>query len=424
MRRLIFIIILIVGAAVIFLSTYQRAPLAAPVEQPTPQLELHSGPIVSPPDDPSWQQLLDDYDLFISDAISSGEAPGVAVAIVRDSVVIFLKGYGLRDAGTGDSVDIFSTFRLGSVSKPIAAVLTGVLVDNKIIHWDDKVVDYLPGFRLKTEESTTQITLRHLLSHTTGLPYHAYTDRVDDGALADDLIFALRDVPLVAPPGKVYSYQNVAYSIIGKVIESATGKPLEAVMMERVFGPLHMEQASMNFQTLSNSADRTLPHIHTRKGWKPLAISENYYSVGPAGGVNASISDMALWLKALTSQRNKLLSDSTRAEIFTPAVRATARNRYFRTWKRVKSSYYGLGWRMLNFNDDTLNYHGGYVNNFRSEIAIKEDEHLGICVLVNSAGPLADRAIPEFFRRFEKFKVGKEFQIIDSLNVRAKELSP
>lgn len=421
MRRLIFIIIAIVTVAIFLVGNYKPAPAPAPIETPTAPEETNVGPVVTPPDDISWKQLLADYDQFMSDAISAGEAPGVAVAIVRDSAVIFLKGYGLSDAGSGDSVDIFSTFRLGSVSKPLAAVLTGVLVDDSILHWDDRVIDYLPDFKLKSEESTTQITLRHLLSHTTGLPYHAYTDRVDDGAAVDELIFALRDVPLVAAPGKVYSYQNVAYSIIGKVIESATGKPLEAVMIEKVFGPLQMKQASMNFETLFNSPDRALPHIHSRKGWRPLAISQTYYSVGPAGGVNASIADMSRWLIAMTSTQSNFLSDSTRAEIFTPAVRATARNRYFRTWKRLRSSYYGLGWRMLNFKDDTLNYHGGYVNNFRSEIAIKDDEHLGICVLVNSAGPLADRAIPEFFRRFEKFKVGREFQVVDSVRTIVKD---
>jgi beta-lactamase class C len=202
----------------------------------------------------------------------------------------------------------------------------------------------------------------------------------------------------------MYSYQNVAYSVIGKIIESATGKPYDVVMAEKVFRPLHMDQASLSFEAMMANDDKAKPHVHTIRGWKPTAINETYYNVGPAGGVNASISDMARWLKALTARQNNLLMTSVKDEMFKPFVRATARNRYFRRWKKSSGSFYSLGWRILTFKTDTLNYHGGYVNGYRSEIALKSDDGIGICVLVNSAGALADRAIPEFFILYEKYR--------------------
>jgi beta-lactamase class C len=406
MQRLIVVIFIVLVGSLIFYNYRLRD-----VETETPAVEVvraPSGAKVAPAitlsANPYWNQLLAEYEEFIRGAIGNRQAPGAAVAIVQDTSVLFLKGFGLSDASEQDSVGVFSVFRLGSVSKSLASVLTGVLVQEGVLSWDDKVIKYIPDFELKTRESTEQITIRHLLSHTSGLPYHAFTDAIDNGANLDPLIYHLRDLNLTAPPGQMYSYQNVAYSVVGKVIESATGKPYNVVMAEKVFKPLHMQQSSMTFDEMIANDDKARPHVHTLRGWKPTAINQTYYNVGPAGGVNASISDMARWMKAITGSDSKLLAQQTREELFRPVVKATARNRYFRNWKKSSGSYYSLGWRILTFKTDTLNYHGGYVNGYRSEVAIKGKDGIGICVLVNSAGPLADRAIPEFFILYEKYR--------------------
>jgi beta-lactamase class C len=359
---------------------------------------------ISESPDSSWKAVLSDYDEYLSAAIRKNYAAGLAVAIVKDTSILFLRAYGVSSYDTGDSVDVHSIFRLGSVSKCFASVLAARLVDRQRLSWDDTVVHYLPNFRLSSQESTEQLTLRHLLSHTSGLPYHAFTDRVDDGANLDTLIYHLRDLDLTGPPGKMYSYQNVAYSISGKVIESATGKSYAAMMSEQVFQPLKMRDASMSFDELINSQHKTQPHIYSRKGWKALKISQTYYNVGPAGGVNASISDMARFIRALNDPASGYLSEASMEEIFKPYVKATARNRNFRRWKRSKGSFYGLGWRVLTFKDDTVDYHGGYVNGYRAEIALSRKDGIGVCVLVNSAGNLADNAIPEFLIRYEKWR--------------------
>lgn len=405
MQRLIVVIFIVVVGSLLFYNYRHREKTESkPVIVSRVPVGAKIAPAITLTANPYWNQLLDEYEAFVREAISNGEAPGAAVAIVQDSSVLMLNGFGLSDAKEKDSVGVFSVFRLGSVSKSLAGVLTAILVQDGILSWDDKVTKYIPDFQLKTKEATEQVTLRHLLSHTSGLPYHAFTYAVDNGEKIDPLIYHLRDLNLTGPPGKTYSYQNVAYSVIGKVIESATGKPYDVVMAEKVFNPLGMSQASLTFDAMMSNNDRALPHVHTIRGWKPTAISSTYYNVGPAGGVNASIADMARWLKSLTRAQHNLLNTSVREEMFTPVVRATMRNRYFRNWKRSSGSFYSLGWRVLTFRGDTLNYHGGYVNGYRSEIAVKGDEGIGVCVLVNSAGQLADRAIPEFFILYEKYR--------------------
>jgi beta-lactamase class C len=109
---------------------------------------------------------------------------------------------------------------------------------------------------------------------------------------------------------------------------------------------------------------------------------------------------MAALIKVLLGTRNDFIKDQTLDEIFTPAIKAKAKNRNFRRWIDRADSYYALGWRVLNFKSDTLLYHGGYVNGYRSEIAINRKNKIGICVLSNGPGSLIDNSVPYFFKLY------------------------
>jgi len=351
---------------------------------------------------PYMQLVIVDYTEFIDRAIKKGIAPGAAVAIIRDTSIVFLKGFGLREIGTTDSIDVNSVFRLGSVSKCFASILAGTLVSDHLINWDDPIIKYIPQFELKKKEQTDKLTVRHVLSHTTGLPYHAYTNMIEEHLPFDTLMGYLKQVNLFGEPGQIYSYQNVGYSLIGKVVEAVTHQSFEAALKERIFKPLRMRTGSASYEAIINRENVAQPHYFSHKHWVSVPISDTYYNVAPAGGVNASISDMALWLQALLTGTPAIMSDSTMHEVFEPQVKATSKNRNFRKWKRPKASYYALGWRILTFKNDTIEYHGGYVNGYRSEVAIDRKNKLAICVLTNSPGSLADQAIPEFLKRYSQ----------------------
>jgi len=351
---------------------------------------------------PFTQKVLSDYEAFIDRAIRAGSSPGAAVAIVKDSSIIYLKGFGLKQAGEPDSIDVNTVFRLGSVSKCFASVLAGTLVDDRVFGWDDPVIKYLPDFALKSKESTEKLTVRHVLSHTMGLPYHAFTNMIEERAPLDTLFKDLRNLDLIGEPGKVYSYQNVGYSVIGAVIKSATNLSFEEALQRKLFLPLHMKNSSASYEAMVKNPNIARPHYFTRKHWVSIPVSDTYYDVTPAGGVNASIADMALWLKALLGNEQDVLTDTTLNQIFEPQVRAISKNRNFWKWQRPKASYYALGWRVLTFKNDTIEYHGGYVNGYRSEVALDRKNRIAICVLTNAAGNLADLSIPEFFKRYSR----------------------
>lgn len=366
---------------------------------------------------PYFDKLLTDYENDLREQLAKTHTPGVAVAIVHDTTVLYLKGFGLRQVGTTDSVDIHSVFRLASVSKCFAPILTGILVEDGILSWDDPIIKYLPDFQFKNKEWSDKLTIRHVLSHTTGLPYHTYTNMVEEGMDLKAMLDLLKDVKPTNKPGEVYSYQNVAYSLIAEVIRVATGQTYEEHMQEKIFDRLGMTDASLSFNDILLNKNVARPHLLWRKGWRVTSINDTYYNVSPAGGINASISDMSKWLRMMVANNNRLVTPQTLEEIFKPTIRARSKNRNFRKWIDRADSYYALGWRVLNFKTDTLLYHGGYVNGYRSEVAINRKDKIGICVLSNGPGYLVDNTVPIFFKLYfeqrDKIKSWQEQHQLD-----------
>ena len=141
---------------------------------------------------PHLRALIAEFDQFFSDSMLGSQTPGAALVIVKDSVIVFQRGYGLKAANKVlDSVGTNTVFRIGSLSKGFAGVLTGILVEEGKLAWDDRIVRYVPGFALSSPGQTGQIQLCHLLSHTTGLPYHAYTNMIEAGYDIRELIIAI-----------------------------------------------------------------------------------------------------------------------------------------------------------------------------------------------------------------------------------------
>jgi beta-lactamase class C len=332
------------------------------------------------------------------------KAPGAAIAIVKNGQIIYGEGLGVKRAGHNEPIDVHTSFRIASVSKTFAGTLTGILVNEGRLNWDDKVLNYLPEFQLKNPEYTRQLEVKHVLSQSTGLIQHAYTNFIEDGRELDDMINALSEVKLMTEPGKLFSYQNVAYGIIEPVLYAATGKDYETLIQEEIFGPLRMKDASIDYQSMMANENKALPNYPRFSGWATGRISSTYYNVPSAGGINASVSDMANYMIALTGHRPEVVSQQVLDEIFEPHIRTNIRWKYFSRWKDYKKSFYGLGWRIVLNNDDKIAYHGGYVNGFRSQLAINTNEDVGICVLTNSPSSFSSKLVPAFLKLYDEYK--------------------
>jgi len=333
----------------------------------------------------AFDSLLIRYDAYVDEFLAESNAPGAAIAIVKDDRIVYIRGFGSRKIGEDEPVDTNTAFRLASLSKGFASVLTALLVKDSVLSWDDKVVTYLPTFSLKDRAATQRLTIRNLLNHTTGLVPNAFDNLVEANTSFDVLTKRLKEAPSVCRVGECYSYQNVAFSLIGPVIESATGRTYEDLVRERILEPLGMHTASVGKEGLTETGNFAYPHVRRNRRWLSTAVKDRYYNVEPAAGVNASIFDMAQWLRAMMGGMPNVVPPEVVATVSAPQVRTPDEAYRFNKSKRYRSAQYGLGWRILDYEGNRLVFHSGGVQGYSSHIAFLPEKSIGIVVLQNSS---------------------------------------
>ncbi|HSO85756.1 MAG TPA: serine hydrolase domain-containing protein, partial [Draconibacterium sp.] len=251
------------------------------------------------------EEIIQEYDSLITAEIKASGTVGAAVAITYKNQVVLMKCFGLRKSGTKDSINENTIFRLASVSKPISGVLAGMLAEEQIISLDDKVIDYIPGLRLKNQTLTKELTVRNLLTHTTGLTAHAYDDLVEQKVPLNQIMNQLYLANAASNPGQLYAYQNVMFSLFDTIVACKTGKHYCDVLKEKLFVPFGMNDACTGFESFRNNDNKALPHL----GTTPIKMNDRYYNTIPAAGINASISDMKNFLLTLLNDSTSVINN-------------------------------------------------------------------------------------------------------------------
>lgn len=362
------------------------------------RMPISSFPI--PTTTPVLQHKLENFINEVRQAMAIESIPGMALSVVYEGQEILRTGYGITDLDNPFLVNENTVFRLASLSKGFAPVLVGMLVDEGVLGWDDYIVDYLPGFRLKTVKATEDLTIRHVLSHTTGLTRHAYSNLLNSSVPYRDIVPKLHRVSVPHQAGSIYNYQNVAYSLIGDVVEQATGIPYDSLLNERIFKPLEMNTASVGYEKMLATPRAAQPHARNRTGYYRLDFRNKWYDVLPAAGVNASVSDLAKWLQLMMGQHPELISPESLAEITSKQIGVSPKEGVMRAWEPMEDSGYGLGWRTVRKNGHDIVFHGGFVNGYRTEIGFCPDIGIGVAILSNGANHFIREALPRFFEPF------------------------
>ncbi|MGB4959959.1 MAG: serine hydrolase domain-containing protein [Saprospiraceae bacterium] len=337
--------------------------------------------------------------------IAKYNCPGVAVLVMHENQVVFEKQYGTKSRYSTDSVDVSTLFRLGSLSKGFAGMLSAILIDKHIIELEDPVSTYVPELTLKAKSSDKILRIKHILTHTSGLTEHAYSNLVDENYKMETIISYLNKLSPRDSTGKAYAYQNAAFGLIEKVIENATGMTYAEALDFYLFSPLQMCKTSCTFEDFSCALNACTGHkfYGTKNGFVPISVSPHYYNVASAGGINAPISDMRIWLHAMMGYRPDVISPNAKNIAFTSYISTAADDKSFNHWPGSKDSHYGLGWRLIRTENNNLVYHGGLVNGFRAEIAFDRDKNIGIVVLSNSVCQYSNEAVHLFFDLWNNF---------------------
>ncbi|WP_435622556.1 serine hydrolase domain-containing protein [Flagellimonas sp.] len=346
------------------------------------------------------QQAVDSY---FNKAIAAGEVVGAGVSIVKGEQVLLADGFGIRNSATGKKVDGQTVFRLGSLSKGFTGVLASDLKREEKLTWEDRVSECIPEFELGDWENTKNITLAHLLSHTSGAPYHSFTNLVEAGLSLNEIANRFVDVQPIGKPGEIYSYQNALFALSGEMMERVTGQDITTSLEERFFNPLEMCATTMDFDALKKTENKANPHVRYRRGWRSGKLTNSYFNAVAAGGINSNAEDMAKWMQLLLGHRPDVMGREALQEAFTPFVKIPGRQKYYQRWPGHTASYYGFGWRIHKYRpndlevENTIWHHGGSVNHFRNEIAVFPEEDLGICVLLNNQSKIAQRVITDLY---------------------------
>jgi len=262
------------------------------------------------------------------------------------------------------------------------------MVDKGYIDWNDKIQTHLPKFKLANPYHTENVTIRHCLSHTTGLKEYTGGEWINKGMSFPVMMKNLRKAPIEKKPAQIFGYQNVIYSVIGEVAKATTKLSYEALLDSMIFRPLGMADASVGYKAISKNKNKGLPHTYNskKKAWQSNPINQDWYNVAPAAGVNASISDMTIWLQAMLGHRPEVISHAVLHEIFKPHIAMNNDHHYYRSWSPgLAQASYGMGWRIFDYNNNRIVYHGGFINGYRPEMGFCPKEDVGIVLLTNSS---------------------------------------
>ena len=309
---------------------------------------------------------------------------GLAVGVVENGEIRFLKGYGETVAGSGEAVTTDTVVRWASLSKGVAGDMVALLADQGKLSLYEPVAKYSASLRLPGGNEQ-KATVADLLSHRLGLFSHANDAKLEDGMDPRFLRASLYPLNAICSPGTCWAYQNVAYDAATEIVEKVTGKGYAEAVRERLFGPLGMVSASMTRDGLVTARRWARPHVGGKNS-KPVEVAEPYYRVPAAGGVNSTIKDLAIWMQAQMGLKAGVLSPRVLESVQTARASTPGELGRMRKYReRVNTAAYGLGWRVYDYSGRRVVGHHGGVRGYRSLIMFDPALKSGVVALWNGS---------------------------------------
>ena len=327
-------------------------------------------------------RMLEAIDALVRTSMAEWKVPGLALAVIRSDETLLLQGYGVRDIDAPTPVDADTQFLLCSITKSFTAAGLGLLVDERKLDWSWPVRKVLPEFRLHDAVATERATVRDLLSHTIGLPRHDWLHMPGDLSRAQ-MLAALRHLAPNQDLRESHCYQNLGYLVAGAIAERLTGQRWEDFITERLLQPLDFTNFSFSIDAFAAALNHAHPHAMDRDEGVRAQLWP--ISVTPAGGLNASVADLAKWLRFLirrgkTDQGVQLLSTQVLAQMATPRVHAGKA-----ASEEVGDLHYGLGLMVQHYRGERTVSHSGSWLGWGTLMTLLPERGIGVAVLTNRA---------------------------------------
>jgi len=356
-------------------------------------------------------ERLQGLDSYIEQAMLAWKVPGLAIAVIKEDSVVFMKGYGVREVGKSALVNEHTLFAIGSTTKAMTAAAVGMLVDEGKLNWDDPVTKHITWFQLLDPWVTRELTIRDLLCHRVGvggasLPAYTTFDR-------NEVLRRFRYIKPYAPFRAAYDYNNVMLTLAGQIVAAVSGMSWDEFVQERIFKPLGMTESYTNIDPLwdtasvapcfccdlpgrtvgienaRNGANLAMPHMPVEDGIRTIPWRK-YDNIGPAGGeLTSNIVDMAKWVQLQVGKGvykgQRILSAAAIEQMHSPQMIIPSANApiFLKQESGVHFLAYGLGWRMNDYHGWKMIWHTGGVYGFLALVGLLPEENVGLVILSN-----------------------------------------
>jgi D-alanyl-D-alanine carboxypeptidase len=307
----------------------------------------------------------DKVDDYVKAEMQRQRIPGISIAVMKGGEVIKAEGYGVANVELNVPAKPETVYKIGSLSKQLIAAGILLLIQDGKVSLDDNVCKYLQG----TPDTWKEITVRHLLTHTSGIVREA--PGFDPLKMQSDaeVIQTAYPLPLRFAPGEKWEYCNVGYFALAEIIRCVSDMPWNDFLNERLFTPLEMTDTRVTTMTaiIQNRADGYI--------WKDnkLENASIYLSVRPSGAFLSNVLDLAKWDAALYT--DAILNEATRSQMWTPVELSSG-----------ATHPYGFGWELSTVAGHKLVQHGGALPGFRAHFSRFVDDNLSVVVLTNGNG--------------------------------------
>ena len=316
---------------------------------------------------------------------SKYHVPGAALALINDGQIVLEKGYGFRDLETHAPVTTGTLFNVGSISKSFTALGIAQLVDQHKVDLDAPIIRYMPEFRLSDPPVTRTVTLRQLLSHSGGLPPdEQWPPQVPPRR--QEIMREFATMPITAQPGTRFQYCSRCVVLAANVLEAVTDQTWEAYTRMHIFTPLGIDTASFGPSGLEGSTEAARPYRYDAVSGQvqvPWGRLDYLDSLGPAGGIDASVADMTRYalfqLGDGTMSGRRLVSAHMLAELHRPEIAVGA------SWTSVpiQDLHYALGWFTAEYRSVHVVFHNGANPGYRASVMLVPTSKAGVVVLTN-----------------------------------------
>jgi CubicO group peptidase (beta-lactamase class C family) len=340
---------------------------------------------------------LDDFDKYVQTILEDWNAPGIGVAVVQGSEVIFAKGYGYRDYEQKLPFTASTLMPIASNTKIFTAVAAGLLVHDGKLSFDKPIREYVPSIRFASTFLTENVTLRDMLSHRTGLPRYDMI-RWKSAFTPKELFERIQFMEPVEPLRQTYLYNNMMYEAVGYIIELISGKSWAQFVQDRIVTPLGMRDTVFAIPEMLERSDIAIPFTKKRdsEDLHKIPYSQDKKGSNPAGGIISSLDDMSRWLVATMNggmlAGDQIIPASVLKATLEPAIPMTnAAAESLGFWEVLKMSY-GMGRNINSYRGYLHTDHGGDHPGFHSQVSYLPNERIGVAVFVigDHCTPLRD----------------------------------